>query len=120
MSNETTATLTEQQLFNEFAEGEVVIRTCTGKEKSRHPVEHMFMGLGETEDFSEVMPGILADLRRDPDPTYALSILLDTLRGIVGDVTVVHHEFQRLKALRLVETGRNELEQNKRYRVVAS
>lgn len=110
------ATLTEQELFNEFANGEVVISTRTGKEKSRHPVEDMFMGLGETEDFSEVMPGILADLRRDPDPTYALGVLLDTLRGIVGDVSAAHDEFQRLKAQRLIETGRNELEQNKRYR----
>lgn len=114
------ATLTEQQLFCEFASGEVVIRTRAGREKSRHEVETMFMGLGETEDFSEVMPGILADLRNDPDPAYALSILLDTLRGIVGDVTIVHDEFQRLKAQRLIETGRNELEQNKRYRTDAA
>jgi hypothetical protein len=116
MASENSATLTEQALFNEFAEGEVITRTRTGKEKSRHPVEHMFMGLGETEDFSEVMPGILADLRNDPDPTYGLSVTIDTLRGIVTDLTIVHDEFQRMKAQRLIETGCNELEQNKRYR----
>lgn len=109
----TPATLTEKELFAEFAKSEIAVPGTIG---ITTPVADLFRASGETAALTDAMEGAFIDLQNDRDPTIELENLLNVAHGMVHDLSTALTEWQRFKAKRLIETGRNELEHNKRYR----
>jgi len=111
-SSDTPSSISEKELFKEFLNSEIVFRTG-----ERASVRALLGGFAETSSFVDAMDNIRTDIENDPDPTFALEMLLGDLRSIAADVEVVKTRFEWLKMQRYIEAkGRDEFGEDRRYR----
>ncbi|MGM4980952.1 hypothetical protein [Rhizobium sp. 11_C7_N12_5] len=100
------ATLTESELFEEYANGSVTY----GSKRGRHTIEvaDLFTGYGETERFTDAMLATFEDILEDDDPSHMLEALTRTLEGMLADVKIASKGFEEFKADRWIEVEDDE------------
>lgn len=97
------ATITEKELFGEFAKSEIVLHDKRGKEFFRLKVDELFCFAADQVAFVDVGERLLDSALQSDDPADFLTFALEELEGAAANVENALKRFKALKEQRLAE-----------------
>lgn len=99
-------TLTEAQLFAEYAAGTVKFKAY-GRERDSD-VADLFNAFGEVDYFTDASLAGFEDILHQDEPEIALTAMRDTIEGMLLDINIALVGFQELQSARLIRNKNSE------------